>query len=137
MVVHYRFDHQFRPIAIHLRRRKVNQAELKPLLQTNDVLCTYGIGVPERLVEIFSIPSAELGGTMIHIVKWSQALSHALDLAELSHIAPGIERLTYVGGRGKRELIRLMRYVAGNYVVPSSPKIGDQPYPDRRQPSSY
>jgi hypothetical protein len=74
---------------------------------------------------------------MIHIVKGPEAIHHPLKLPELSYVSPGIEWPTYVDGDGESDLIWLMRDVAGNYVVPPNPKIGDQPCSDGAQASSY
>ena len=45
---------------------------------------------------------------MIYVGKWTQVLNHALDLPELSHIAPSIERLVDIDRYGKSDFIGLM-----------------------------
>jgi hypothetical protein len=52
-------------------------------------------------------------------------LDHPLDLPELSHIAPRIERLADVGRYGKSDFVWLMGYVTGNHVVTAVAKFGD------------
>jgi hypothetical protein len=104
----------------------VNQTERETFLQANEVLGANGIGAPQRFVEVFSTPAAKLGSAVIHIIKGAEAFHDTLQLSELSHIASGIERRAYVDGDGEPDFIRLVREVAGNYVVPACSKEGNQ-----------
>src|SRR5207249_248098 len=64
-------------------------AELVLLLDSNDVLGSYGVGCPQVLEVIFPVPTPIFRGEMIYIVELA-AVEGTLQLAALSDVAPNL-----------------------------------------------
>src|SRR5690242_15683468 len=133
ILVHHRFDHQVRPVAVNFRRRKVDEPKLQTLLQTNDVLRADGIGAPEGLVKVFAVPTTEFSGAVIDVVEWTTAFEHTFDLPELAHVATRVKRYFDVGAQAETDLVGLMGQVAGHDVMTTPTQLGNQPGADRAQ----
>ena len=69
----------------------MNQPEAQTLLEPDDVLGPYGIGLPQSLVEVLPIPAAEFGSAMIDVVEGTQSIEDPLDLAELTDVCTRIQ----------------------------------------------
>lgn len=79
----------------------MNQAELKPFLETNDVLGADCISSPQAFIKVLTIPTAELGSRVIHIVDRSERLDHTFYLSKLADIASRVSWSVHISTERK------------------------------------
>ena len=72
VLVHDGLDHQVRPVAIDLGGREMDELEPVGDLQADDVLRAHGVGAPESLVEVLTVPASELGRAVVDVVEGPQ-----------------------------------------------------------------
>ena len=115
----------------------MDETKLETLLEADDVLRAHRVRVPERFVEVFAIPAAELGGAVIDVVERATAFENALELAKLAHVATRVKRDFDIRAQAETYLVGLMLYVAGDDVMPAPAQLTNEPRAHRPQPARY
>src|SRR5207249_2738719 len=91
--VHDIFGHNAGIITVDLGRRKVNEFELEPLLQPQDILESDYICHPQIFIKMLPIPTPELRSEVVDVIK-VMFEEDAFDLSVMTDIA-----FVIVGGR--------------------------------------
>jgi transcriptional regulator of aromatic amino acid metabolism len=95
----------------------VNKPEFQTLLQPDHVLCADGIGLPQSLIKILAVPSAEFSGAMIDVVKRAELFKNPFQLAEFADVTTGVRRIGDVCAYGEANFVRPMRVVTRCYEM--------------------
>src|SRR5262245_18526305 len=109
----------------------MNQTELQPFLQSDDIFCADRVRAPQTLVEVFAIPPSELVSGMENKVERAERFDDPFNLTEFPDVAARISRSIHVRPKRKPYFILSMRPVAGYDQSPSTPQFGNQTGADR------
>jgi hypothetical protein len=115
----------------------VYETKFQPLLKSDNILGADCIRAPQRLIEIFAVPTSEFRSAVIDVIKRPTPFEDTLELAKVSDITTRIQRDFDVGTQAETDLVRLVMKIARDDMMPAVTEFRDQTCSDGSKSASY